>query len=170
MAINIVENFRNGGIRRGKVFLLDNATPRQVYSPLGRIKNVTLTAEPNESDPDSTGRTSVISYNLTGSVTMMQHTAAEVQAAGELAYPPDASEYLAGYNVLFTDKPLTTAEVNTALTGGTIPGILVTKALPKPSINLNFAAEDSEITITLNGLLPPDVFNNFAASPILPLG
>lgn len=172
--INIIDNFKHGGIRQGRVYLVFEPTTPGTYevTSLGRIKNPRVNLNPNSSDGDSSGRTTVISFTLDAGATMMQHTHEEIEAVGALAYPPDGSDEEAGYDVLFTDGPLTKAEVETALNdvgGRTIPGILLENVYPKPGPQINFGTEDSMIEINIDGILPPDCLLGFATEPVLTL-
>jgi hypothetical protein len=166
----ITTNFKNGGIRQGKAYLIQGDEGAYTAASLGRIKNPMINLEPVESDQDSQGRTTVIAYNLNASVSMMQHTHDEIEAAGQLAYPADGSPEEAGYNLLFTDGPLSQADVEAALNtveGRIVPGILMENVYPKPTINVDFGTNDSAIDIAINGMLQPEALTNFATEPVL---
>lgn len=171
MAINIIQNYKRGGIRQGNVFLIfkDATTGTLTANGLGRIRNPSITFEPVESESDSQGRTTVIAYNLNATVTMMQHEHEEIEAAGKLAYPDDGSPEEQGYTVLFTDGPMSAADVEGSLNAAEqiIPGIMLERVFPKPSPSIDFGTEDSAIEITINGMLPPNALATFATRPVI---
>lgn len=167
---SITQNFKNGGIRQGKVYVVENGSGSYLATSLGRIKEPYVNLKANESDPDAQGRTTVISFALDAAVTLMQHTHAEIAAVGAMAFPPDGSDEEGGYHVLFTDGPISKTEVEAALNdagGRIIPGILLENVFPKPSPNINFGTEDSMIQITMNGILKPDALVTFDTDPVL---
>ena len=166
----ITQNFKHGGIRQGTVFIVAGDEGAYTATPMGRLREPMFNLDTINSEQDSQGRTTVIGYTLDASFIMMQHTTEEIAAVGNLAYPPDDSEEEEGYNVLFTDGPYTATEVEALLNdagGRIVPGILLERVFPKPGIRLNMGISDSEIQVSIDGVLQPDALIGFDTTPVL---
>lgn len=172
MAVNIATNFRNGGIRQGNVYIIEDFDSNApVALGLGRVRDPQVQLEAVASEEDSQGRTSVIAYRLNAQAVLMQHTNEEIEAVGKLAYPDAATPQVSeGFDILFTNGPLKKDDVEAELADGNIPGILIRGVFPKVTLNINFGPEDSAIELMFDGVVRPDSLVSFKTLPIIQLG
>lgn len=171
--INITEIAR-GVLRRGKVFMLDQPLSDKagvLAFSFGRIKGLTLTAEPIEGEADTTGQTAALGYNFTAQFSMMQTKHSEIEAAGQLSegsFLEDYPDYEGvGVSLFVSNQPYDLVQAETHLTteftkpdadNWKFNGFFIDGAIIKAGPQINFSAEESEIVITITGRLAPDFY------------
>ena len=150
--------FKNTKLRQGNVFIIADA--EDAAATIGRIKQTNIAFEPVESEADSTGRTSLMGYNVVATAVMTQtDEQVDLAAVAEMGYPSTGSDGQNGFKLLFSNVPMTTAEAYAAFalaTASTTPldGFGLINAIIVPSPVIDFSGGESMVTLTIKGTVP----------------
>jgi hypothetical protein len=156
------------------------------YVNLGRVVDVSFTAEPLSSDADQDGRESAQTFDCTVQVTMMQASEVEMSLLPQLSMPSTQGYdfYRNGHTLYFSGQPqITESDVNDAVVHDPDPmlngnlvfgdqsdqlddsrGLHFSEVMLKPTAEVNLQGENSLLPIEFTGRIVNDAFASIDTS------
>lgn len=130
---------------------------------IGRIKNTNIAFFPLESEADTTGRTSLMGYNVVATAIMTQtDEQVDIAAVAEFGSPSIGSDDENGYTLFFSNVPLTlqaafdqwSAALNGTVPADALDGLALVNSIIVPSPTIDFSGEESQVSLVIKGIIP----------------